>query len=220
MSELAPFYVRRHTYLRERGIPEANLIKHEIGYDPQSTRIVIPVFQMEEHKDDVGYTELRRVLLGWQTRSTKDDGTPKYLTSLGLKIGQVLYNADRFQDPDRWRGLLGTVVVESPLSVVAKSHLDEVGYGFVATFGAPSKSQYRLLDQLYEPLILWFDSDLAGLQDTLKAGEALQAKMNVYVVNNPPKEDVDELDDDTVLELIEESIIPYAEWKEALIHAA
>lgn len=215
VSELEPFYVRRHSYLRERGLPEANLVKHEVGYDPVSTRIVIPVFEIETITNKAtDRVTTQRNLLGWQTRRIMEsDGTPKYLTSKGLKIGQVLYNADRFHDPDRWRGLLGTVVVESPLSVVAKSHLDEVGYGFVATFGAPSKTQLRLLANLYDPVILWFDSDPAGVQDTLSAGEALQGKTNVYVVVNPYQVDVDELPDETVIDLLEEAI-PYAEWKQ------
>lgn len=222
LSELERFYERRHSYLRERGLPEANLAKHEIGYDPISTRVVIPVFQIEETYDKArGIEGTKRNLLGWQTRRIMEsDGTPKYLTSKGLKIGQVLYNADRFHDVDRWRGLEAIVVVESPLSVVAKSHLDEQGYCFVATFGAPSKTQCRQLANLYDPVVLWFDSDPAGVQDTLTAGEALQAqKVNVFVVVNPYEVDVDELPDETVIDLLE-GAIPYEEWKASQINAA
>jgi hypothetical protein len=197
MSRLDPWRYT-HSYLTdERHIPMANLIKHDICYDPVCDKIVIPVI---EHDD-----EGQRVLLGWQTRSpgTVAPNTPKYVCSLGLKTGQILYNA-QVRTPV-------TVVVESPLSVVAKSHLEDSGYGFVATFGGPKKGQYDLLAQ-YDPLILWFDSDKAGWRDAYDVGQALKGKTNVYVVDLPfGSEDVDELDDSTVLKLLNE-VIPYKEW--------
>ncbi len=194
MSVLDPWrYI--HPYLTDRGIAEANIIKHDVGWDRSCDKIVIPVI---EHDD-----EGQRVLLGWQTRSPGpvDPDTPKYQCSPGLQISKLLYNGV-VRSPK-------TVVVESPLSVVAKSHLDSE-YGFVATFGGPKKKQYDLLAQ-YDPLILWFDSDEAGWKDAYDVGKALPGK-NVHVVNLPFRSpDMDELDDATVLKLLTEAI-PYKDW--------
>ena len=186
-----------HPYLLERGIPEANCIKHELGHylDPQYGEcITIPVFDSE---DDGCFP-------GWQYRPVNYDGQgEKYKCSPGLKIGQILYNA-QVRSPV-------TVAVESPLSVVAKSHLD-AGYGFVATFGGPKKGQYDLLAQ-YDPLILWFDNDSPGVNFTVDAGYELKSRTTVYVVDNPDllKKDADMFQNDEVLRLLAESI-PYEEW--------
>jgi DNA primase len=102
-------------------------------------------------------------------------------------------------------------LVESPLTVVAKTHLIEDGYRFISTLGAGvSATQLDLLSEFPE-LTIWFDNDLAGWEHTKQVSDYLSRSTNVFVANSPHAADVDELDDDTVTDLLEE-YVPYEEW--------
>ena len=73
---------RIHPHLTEfRHIPKANIVKHLLGYDERSDRIVFPMFWDDR-------------LVGWQTRRIWNDGTPKYKNSPDFPRGRVLYNLD------------------------------------------------------------------------------------------------------------------------------
>ena len=191
-EELYPFLGPPHPYLLGRGISVENIVEHVLGYDSTSDRIVIPIFSE-------GY------LLGWQYRQTDDTREPKYEFTCGLKKGRVLYNWDGID----WQHET-VVVVEGTLDVVSQSHLE--GYHFVSTFGAEvSKDQLAILtDAPY--VILFFDNDDAGHKATYKVGDYLSTHgVNVSVVSNPFDADPADLDDETVLDLLEDP--PYfEEW--------
>lgn len=194
LAELMPFMCPPHPYLLNRGIPYDNIVKHLVGYDSTADCIIIPVFWQQD-------------LIGWQTRPVDDanitDSRPKYMCSTGMKRGRVLYNGDVWRDT--------TVVVESPLTVVAKSHLDEHDYAFVATMGGPTQHHLELLADC-DPLTLWYDADDAGRHYTKLIGDALQTKTDVFVAQNPSGLDADELDDATVIDILENPV-PYEKWK-------
>lgn len=186
-----------HPYLTEiRGIPEANVMKHRVGYGTfrvrrgedwvDSERIVIPHFW-------------RGTLVGWQTRRLLKDGTPKYQSSPDLPRESTIYA----YDPTRPH----VVVVESPMSVIAKSHV----LPLEATFGnAVTPKQTRYLSH-HPRVTLFFDNDEAGWTATEKVGEALQPYCDVRVADNPWNEDVAGLPDEVVADLVRDAV-PWSLW--------
>ena len=187
-------WMKIHWYMTEappvgRGFPVENCIKMRVGYDG-ANRIVFPVFWKGQ-------------LVGWQTRRIEDDGSEKCKVSPDFPRNRVLYNADVKADR--------IVVVESQMSVVAKTHL-EPEYGFVGTFGSEvTKDQIRHLAG-YGRVILWFDNDLAGWKATRNVAESLINYIPVSVVRSPWVEDPgDGLDDDTTRELLA-GAVPYGSW--------
>lgn len=150
-----------HPYLTEmRGITVETIMANQVGWNPDTNRIVIPHFW----KGD---------LVGWQTRRLTDDGTPKYLSSPDMPKDTTLYN---HKPKHRY-----AVVVESPMSVLALApHVHAV-----ATFGAGvTDGQVRLLAQ-YGTVTLWMDNDQAGWKATERLRDALEAYCAVQVVENP-----------------------------------
>jgi len=190
-----------HPYLTEdRGIPEENIRKHKVGYGVfrvpvgedrwvESHRIVIPHFW-------------RGSLTGWQTRRLIKDGTPKYLASPDLPKDQTLYCQAGWESTP-------AVVVESPMSVVAKAHLVP---NMVATFGATvTERQIKLLSRCRR-VTLFFDNDDAGWLATEQVGEALEPYTDVWVASNPWNEDAGGLPDEEVRLAIAEAV-PWALWE-------
>ena len=192
---LTPWYLI-HPYLTEqRHIPEGNLIRHRIGFDEKTNRIIFPFF-------------VNGSLVGWQSRRIVNDGTPKYTNTPDFPRDVALYNGD-LETPTK------LVVVESPMTVVSKAHLD--GYGFVATFGAMvTKAQTNKLATLAgkcgNRVRLWFDNDEAGWKATEQLAETLVKYMDVLVVESPWNEDAGGLDDDTTLALLN-GAVTFSEWK-------
>lgn len=178
-----------HPYLTEiRGIPEENLIRFSVGYDPVKDRIVVPHFWKGN-------------LVGWQTRRLMNDGTPKWQSSPDFPKSETIFNYNRD---------VAAVVVEAPLSVVSKCHVVE---GLEATFGAtiPDR-QIRYLAR-HPKVTLWFDNDPAGWKATREVGKALLNYAPVWVVDNPWAADPADMDDQTVVDLIAKAI-PFSAWQE------
>jgi len=74
-----------HPYLTEiRGIPEENLIRFSVGYDPVKDRIVVPHFWKGN-------------LVGWQTRRLMNDGTPKWQSCVPMDTEILTSNGWKFQ---------------------------------------------------------------------------------------------------------------------------
>ncbi len=187
-------WMKIHPYMTDprpdgRGMPLENCIKMKVGYDG-GNRIVFPVWWKDK-------------LVGWQTRRIEDDGSEKCKVSPDFPRKEILYNADVKAET--------LVVVESQMSVVAKTHL-EPEFGFIGTFGSQvTPKQLRLL-AAYPRLTLWFDNDLAGWKATRNVAESLINYIPVSVVRSPWVEDPgDGLDDDTVRELLA-SAVPYNAW--------
>jgi hypothetical protein len=183
-------WMKIHPYMTEiRKVPIENCIKHQIGWDGDN-RIVFPLFWKDK-------------LVGWQTRRIVDDGSPKCKFSPDFPRWQTLYNSDVKADR--------LIIVESQMSVVAKTHM-EPEFGFIGTFGSEvTKEQIRLLAGL-DRVTLWFDNDNAGWKATRNVAESLIDYIPVSVVNSPWAEDPgDGLDDDIVRELIQ-GAVPYGSW--------
>lgn len=198
LDELVPLVGPPHPYLLDRGVPVANIIKHLVGYDSATDCIVIPVFWQGD-------------LVGWQTRPVDDtnitESRPKYMCSAGMKRGRVLYNRDD------WHRGWHTVVVESSLTVVAKSHME---FNFVATMGGPTRGQMEIMREIVDsetPVILAYDNDPAGWNDTMQVGNFLSGDDGVLVALN--EFDLDEMIDDDLYEVLE-TAIPYQEWFESV----
>lgn len=176
-----------HPYLTEiRGIPEENIVKHRVGWDPKANRIVIPHFW-------------RGDLVGWQTRRLVKDGTPKYKASPDLPRDETIFNYDA--------RAAHAVVVESPMSVVAKTHLGH----FEATFGNAVTPRQQKLLAVHDRVTLFYDNDEAGWSATEKLGAALQPYCDVRVAANPWNEDAGGLPDEVVAALIADAV-PWSLW--------
>lgn len=159
-----------HPYIRERGITLEASSKLQIGFDQTTNRIVFPHFW--EGK-----------FVGWQQRAIPEDprwpGTvppmPKYKNSTGFPKSETLYGV-------QWLNASGgsVIVVESPMSV-AKAHSLGIT-NVIATFGAKvSQSQTDYLKQFSE-VIVWFDSDPAGLAAQSKILKDLYRHTSVKAV--------------------------------------
>ena len=94
------------------------------------------------------------------------DGSSKWISSPEFPKDLTVFN----YAPDQHDT---AVVVEAPLTVVAKGHLAH----FVATFGASvTETQNRLLAS-YRKVILWMDNDDAGYKAVLGRDEGEGRRM-------------------------------------------
>jgi hypothetical protein len=178
-----------HPYLTEiRGIPESNLMDFRVGFDPVRNRIVVPHFWKGN-------------LVGWQTRRLLDDGTPKWQSSPDFPKSLTLFHYDRDAE---------AVVVEAPLSVIAKCHVVD---GLEATFGATIPERQIKLLAAHPKVTLWFDNDPAGWRATRAVGEALLPYAPVWVVDSPWAADPADMDDRTVAGLVAKAV-PFSAWQE------
>ncbi len=187
-----------HPYLTEiRHIPQDNIVRHNVGYDEKSDRIILPHFW----KGD---------LVGWQTRSLKewqmllglpqDDG-PKYKNTPDFPKDQTLYNKPTHMDEP-------LLVVESVMSVVSKSHMWP---NMVATFGASVTERQKLLLADHARIFLWFDNDEAGWKATDDVAGDLSRYCDVWVVDSDLDGDAADVNDGEFEELVN-CVIPYALW--------
>lgn len=179
-----------HPYLTEiRHIPESNIIAHEVGWDPDANRIIIPHFWKSK-------------LVGWQSRRLDDDGTPKYKNTPDFPKNETLYN----RPPDRREPLL---VVESPMSVISKSH---VWPEMVATFGASVTDRQKLILSEHSKVILWFDNDQAGWTATDDVASDLSKYCDVFVIDSDLDADPADLTDAQFSDLVQWQL-PYGLWQ-------
>jgi len=186
-----------HPYIRERGITLDASSKLQIGYDPDSNRIVFPHFW--EGK-----------LVGWQQRAIPGSSlwpatspqVPKYKNSLGFPKSETLYGAQWVDTSDP------VVVVESPMSV-AKAH----ALGFtkvVATFGA--KVSGMQIDYLknFPEVILWFDADSAGDLAARKVGNSLYRHVSLKIVVSEEGKDMGDYNSAEEIMSMIDSAVPAA----------
>lgn len=175
-----------HPYLTEmRGISEANVMRHKVGWD--GTSIIIPHFWHD-------------ALVGWQARRLLASSGPKYKSTPDFPKDRTLYR----HDPKR-----PVVIVESPMSVVAKSHLRHME----ATFGASVTLRQMSLIVQHPEIILFFDNDEAGWTATRTVGDWLMERTSrVAVVDNPYNADAADMDDQTFSDLLANHVVPYVLW--------
>lgn len=189
--------------IKPRHIREDNLRRMKVGWDsdPEIDRIIIPHFWKGK-------------LVGWQARRIWPFQGAKYLGTPDFPKDQTLYN---FEPKKRYQNL---VVMEAPMSVVTKIHLqDELpNTTFTATFGAEiTDKQIRLMARAEH--VIWFlDNDeggwsaMRGTETNPGVTDRLIPYTQVSVVQNPWDADPADLADDDFLDLVRKPV-PSVLWK-------
>lgn len=127
--------------VKDRGIPQTTLNKHNVRYDPETNSVVIPLFE-----DDA--------LLGIQRRNLSR-GKPKYSNSKLFHKEFYVYYTEGARSAEE------IVVVESVMSALK---LSSFGYPAVAVLGSIvfDEQVSKLLQ--HKRIILWLDDDRAGIK--------------------------------------------------------
>lgn len=177
-----------HPYLTEmRGIPVDNLIAHDVCWNPDENRIILPHFWDDD-------------LVGWQARRLGKEG-PKYQSTPEFPKDRTVYNFRPF--------VHDVIVVESPMSVIARTHQAHLE----ATFGAKvTGRQMEVLHRHRGRIILWFDNDEAGWWATENVGQWMSERGVVWVVDSMLDADPADLDDATFAHMLETRVVPWALW--------
>jgi hypothetical protein len=189
--------------IKGRHIREDNLRRMKIGWDPdpEVDRIIVPHFWKGK-------------LVGWQARRIWDVQGPKYLGTPDFPKDQTLYN---FEPKKRYRTL---VVMEAPMSVVTKVHLQDVmeDTTLTGTFGSEiTDTQIRLMARA-DHVIFFLDNDeggwsaMRGTESTPGVSERLMPYTRVSVVQNPWDADPADLDDEDFLDLVRNPV-PSVLWR-------
>ena len=136
-------------------------------------RIIVPITQ-------------KNVLIGFASRRTLDDNSPKWLnTPPHLPLASTLYN---------YESVIGekeVAVVEGFFDVMA---LYEIGVPAVATYGAKiSEEQYRLLFKLGCDIIDGYDEDSAGKKASVKLQGLFKNKATIRKIPLEDGEDVESI---------------------------
>lgn len=180
-----------------RGIPVANVERHLVGYGVLSVRVGDDSF-VPSHRVVIPHF-WKGELVGWQSRRIFNDGTPKYVSTPEIPRDRTLFN---------YNPKAPAMIVESPMSVVARSHQRHLE----ATFGAAvTLTQLRLIEQ-HPEVVLFFDNDQAGWKATRDVGEYLMTRTsNVRVVANPYNADPADFTDDVFSEVCQNTV-PFVLW--------
>lgn len=162
-------------YMVDRGFSKEILRRFEIGYDFDKKRVVFPV------------RAANGPLLGFSTRSTREDDFPKYL-HLDFRKSTTLYGESYGGGAGLASQSVGLVVGEGNADALALQQLlpgDE--YKAVATLGARvSDVQVRSMYK-YPRVYLCFDKDLEGWKARARVGNALRemGHRGVYCLEFP-----------------------------------
>lgn len=209
---------RIHPYLTDppeqagRGIPVETILHFNVGYaERYKVRFKAPDGDPRADRDGMVAIESERIviphfwkgdLVGWQTRRLAKDGSAKYLSSPAFPKDTTIYNYD-----DKRRE---AVVVESPMSVLARYHHIPHIEG---TFGAKMTDRQLRLISMHPRVILWLDPDPAGWTATKRAGSYLEPYCDVWVVDNPWNADAGDLNDVEVETLLNDALVPFSLWE-------
>jgi DNA primase len=179
-------------YMLNRGFSPVLLEAWDIGFDPVSNRITIPILNH------------RKELIGFKGRAW-DDRKPKYLV---LGSGQW----DRYHVSRVVFGLYNArpgelIVQEGELNTIALEQMNIPNA--VSVNGSNfSKRQADLIRSVAESVIVYFDSNQAGWEGTNLVCEALRPYMPVKVVPDHEGDPADALRDgdaDSVRELLQDA---------------
>lgn len=169
-------------YMLDRGYDPETLDNWDIGYDPHSDRITIPV------RDE------RNELIGFKAR-TYTDKEPKYLV-LGDRqgkqpyygwgtyaVGRVVFglaSAILAQDPYLEDGVRHFVLCEGELNAIS---LWQAGYAGIAINGSNlTQYQIEIIKREADRLTLFFDNDSAGERATQAALDEFTNHMPVDII--------------------------------------
>lgn len=162
-------------YMIDRGFTEETLEAWDIGQDPLSGRITIPV--RDEYSN----------LVGFKARALDKYDFPKYLVLGGQRYGfdsyevsKVLFGMNKAKIPEED----GTVIiVEGELDCIAMHQ-----HGFentVATGSANFSSVQRdIMRRRADRVVLFYDSDEGGNKGVTRVIEMLEPYMSVMVVGD------------------------------------
>lgn len=185
--------------IEPRHIRPENLELMKVCWDPEADRIVIPHFWKGK-------------LVGWQARRIWPKVNPKYLSTPDFPADETIYN---FDPKRRYRTL---VVVEAPMSVVTKAHLQTDDLAIGATFGAEITERQIRLMAMADHVVLFLDNDeggwkaMEGTKATPGVAERLQPYTRVSVVQSPWDADPAELSDSDFTDLVSDPV-PSVLWR-------
>tara|TARA_R110002020_G_scaffold447942_2_gene660536 strand:- start:238 stop:1101 length:864 start_codon:yes stop_codon:yes gene_type:complete len=169
-------------WIFDRGFDKSTLRKWDCGLGPYDS-LVIPI------------KDLSSTLVGWVTR--RQNITPKYLYSKGLKKSRLLFGQQFLKAPTSF-----VCITEGSLDTM---WLDQHGFSSVALLGASiSQVQQELTLQIpTEELVLCLDNDEAGRIGLQKAMTCLSKNFMVSYVKLPKEyKDVQDIRDEKILECI------------------
>ena len=187
---VASFSAKAREYMNERGFDDKTLDAWQIGQDPHSGRITIPV--RDEYSN----------LLGFKTRAIEEFHFPKYLVMGGAKYGFEPYEVSKVLF-----GLHNVIVPEeSGEVIIVEGELDCIAmhkHGFtntVATGSANfSHTQRDIIRRRADRVTVFYDTDEGGNKGVARVIEMLEPYMSVHVVGehegDPPtmeKEQINE----------------------------
>lgn len=171
------------SYMLGRGFSVDGLRRWQIGYDPLSERVTIPV------RDVYGQ------LVGFKGRSISDDAWPRYkIIGDPAKLwrynfhtyskSEHVFGLDRCVGDPIWQGCC--YVVEGELNAIAMC--ERFNLHAIAVAGSEfSDRQRELIASRVGVVIIYFDQDLAGGRGVVKVASALMPFLaSVSVVLNPP----------------------------------
>lgn len=193
--QMDPLPLEPFTYMIRRGFTPETLEAWEIGYDPISNRITIPI------RDDHGR------VIGFKGRAFEPDHQPKYLV-LGDKPNRTPrygfptyevsraafgYHIARLGDSKR------LILCEGELDVIA---LHQMGITDAIAVGSNfSEFHCSLILSYAEEIVIFFDDDPAGHKGTAKAVSMLESFLPVRIVG-PHDSDPSGLPSDQCITLI------------------
>lgn len=162
----------------KRGFSPQILNKFNICIDQISGRIAIPIYNLNNQ------------LVGFKSRSISDNVLPRYLmsgdrndnSSYGFKpckISLEVFNANNINCGE-------VILCEGELNAIK---LCEMGYRAIAISGSnPSQRQLEILAKHYSSILMFFDSDKAGMDCARKVYYSLYEDITIL---NAPEHDGD-----------------------------
>ena len=188
-----------YEYMKSRGFDASYLEAWELGFDPYTDRITIPI------RDVYGN------LIGFKGRKiNEDDPYPKYMI-LGDSRGtnrfgfdpyhksEIVFGLDKFREKHDEYPAPSVVIVEGELNVIA---MDQKGFDAVGVAGSEfSQTQCELINKYCDSVIVYFDNDPAGWKGTRKVIEMISSLVEVRAVLNAPG-DAAELSPDKIKDLV------------------
>ena len=188
-SELRRFERSVYWY-DERGFSEPTIQRFQLGFDPVTERLTIPL------RNSYGD------LLGVIYRRT-DDGRPKYLNPRGFARGRALFASCHVRKSSHQ----SVAIVEGPLDAV---RCWDAGVPALALFGSSmTEGQVRLLRSMnVKRAVIMTDNDAAGRKAVDQVREALKGsgcatRPAIYVTKD---NDPGEMDAETVQSMFDEAM--------------
>jgi hypothetical protein len=188
------------SYMRGRGFEREVLDDWEIGFDPISGRVAIPV------------RNVMGTLVGFKAR-TFGNKEPRYLILGDARRSDIpRYGFDPYHKSKHVYGLnrvpwmSKVVIVEGELNVVAMSQKTPHIFAVGVAGSEFSETQRALIVERCGSVVVYFDEDSAGVRGRQKAIEMLSPYMPVSVVVGA-KGDAAELSAEEIEELVE-GVVP------------